>query len=628
MSWPGCPVRVKHEPGVEGCSCAAEAEADAANQRFIEISDSAPLDGSGESLDEWSQRVTAANLARCEAHVRAQEAAGKPPGHWADLVRELRGEPRVGGEEQAEQGTNLVDPAQRALERLQGLFAAAPEDRDAYMSEFLHDPDALYGLTRRGLLSGEIEDLMRKLGKTGRGNLMRAARPIGKEVAADQRRERQTSRTKKAESDEEEQARNKVRHAISYENEDGKVIVMTTLHTACIVLKMDPRWRGKVRRNELTDTTMLGSAQLRPEDVLSIAEWMEIDYGAEWPVDKVRNAIQLVGDGDRYHPIREYLSGLPKWDDTPRLDRLLVDYFGVDARKDPKEHVSKRDPDGLFAAYGRCLLIGMVARAIKPGTKLDNVLTLQGPMGFFKSSGLKALVYDEAWFADDKLPMEDPKRLGMALRGLWLIEFADFATVKRADRDTVKAFLTQCEDKYIPMHGREPIRQPRSVVFVATANDESFLVEPGRRWWVAPVKHQVDVDAIRRDRDQLFAEALHRYLAKESHWLSDKLESKQAEDVKQYALRSPTQDTLEEWWSGQSRAAGQRFSLFELWDEVMPSRNAGVAPMPPTMTEQKAFAGVLRDAGWTNKKGRNDKGNRWYPPADAAKPATDKEAAW
>lgn len=68
-----------------------------------------------------------------------------------------------------------------------------------------------------------------------------------------------------------------------------------------------------------------------------------------------------------FHPVRDYLRSL-KWDGTERLNHWM--------------HLTLGAPDTPFVrAVGRKTLIAAVARAFKPGCKVDTVLVLEGPQG-------------------------------------------------------------------------------------------------------------------------------------------------------------------------------------------------------------------------------------------------------
>ncbi len=41
-------------------------------------------------------------------------------------------------------------------------------------------------------------------------------------------------------------------------------------------------------------------------------------------------ALAKVVDDRSFHPIRQYLDGLPKWDKQKRVDTLLTDYLGAE----------------------------------------------------------------------------------------------------------------------------------------------------------------------------------------------------------------------------------------------------------------------------------------------------------
>ena len=83
------------------------------------------------------------------------------------------------------------------------------------------------------------------------------------------------------------------------------------------------------------------------------------------------------------------------------------------------------------------------------------------------------------------------------------------------------AVLTRCVDHGRPAYGYEPRAYPRRTCFVFSLNDIEFMQDAtgDRRYWpISTIRERVDVEGLRRDRDQILAEALARLKAGEQHW--------------------------------------------------------------------------------------------------------------
>jgi putative DNA primase/helicase len=192
------------------------------------------------------------------------------------------------------------------------------------------------------------------------------------------------------------------------------------------------------------------------------------------------------------------------WDGKPRLDTWLRDYVGAE------QSAYKR-------AVGSRWMIGAVARALRPGCKMDNVLLFEGAQGKFKSTVFDVL--GGAWF-QDTCPDIGKKDALENLRGAWVIEMGELSAMRAAEIEPMKAFIAARQDRYRPSYGRRAANYPRTCVFAGTTNGEKYLKDDeNRRFWPVSVG-AIDIPALRRDRDQLWAEAVHRFKAGEQWWLN------------------------------------------------------------------------------------------------------------
>lgn len=79
----------------------------------------------------------------------------------------------------------------------------------------------------------------------------------------------------------------------------------------------------------------------------------------------------------------EYLQSL-EWDGVSRIDTFFIDYYGSEDNE-------------YTRTIGKNLLIGITARIVKPGCKLDTMVVIEGRQGIKKSTSLKYLVSQD-WY--------------------------------------------------------------------------------------------------------------------------------------------------------------------------------------------------------------------------------------
>jgi predicted P-loop ATPase len=323
-------------------------------------------------------------------------------------------------------------------------------------------------------------------------------------------------------------------------NAKGKV--QPLLANVLLTLRNDSRFRGMVAFDEFIQRLVI--QQPTPWHSKAGAFWTDYDdsqlaatlqrlCGLLCNTHIAAEGIQTLGQECGFHPVRDYLKGLI-WDGQPRLDSWLATYLGA-------------EQSDYSAAVGRCWLIAGVARILRPGSKVDTALLLVGPQGGLKSQALQILA-SEAWFSDHLSDLRN-KDSRVELLGRWVIEISEMDRVRRADQAVVKAFLSTRVDVYRPPYGRRTDSFPRSCIFAATANDPSTLSDESgnRRWW--PINTgRIDLPALARDRNQLWAEANHCFSSGAKWWLdSAELERAAAQQADEHYQPGPWDERILEW---------------------------------------------------------------------------------
>lgn len=303
-----------------------------------------------------------------------------------------------------------------------------------------------------------------------------------------------------------------IKYPVENLNGSPRAVVANAIHA----LNQHSEWTGVLGY----DTFSMRTAAMRPPawvskgnapfepcawtdtDDIRTADWLQKNNIFVSP-DVARQAVEVAARRQEFHPVNDYLDSL-KWDGRARIDNLSFDYFG--AEKTP-----------YTQAVSPAFLIGAVARVKQPGCKADAMPVFEGQQDAGKSSAMDAMF--SPWFSDE---MADPgsKDAAMQLQGAWCIEIAELDAFSRAETTRIKAFLSRRNDRFRPPYGTRVSEFPRQCIFAGTTNKDDYLRDEtgGRRFW--PIKcGRIDLDAIHRDRDQLWAEAVARHRKGARWWL-------------------------------------------------------------------------------------------------------------
>jgi putative DNA primase/helicase len=368
-----------------------------------------------------------------------------------------------------------------------------------------------------------------------------------------------------------------------------------SLANLSLVLLNHPQWAGVLAYDQFASRTKalkrppshqrFESSYWEDHDSSLVNIWMTNRYQLTASSALVDEAIEVAARGRSFHPVRDWLSGLPVWDGVHRLSMMLSDYLGV-AESDYAKLVSK------------WWMMGLVMRVLRPGCQFDYCLVLEGAQGRRKSSWCRALVDDE-WFSDTDLDLNNKDSMA-SIQGKWIHEFAEMGSLARAEATRQKSFLTRRIDEFRPAFGRRQVRCPRQTVFVGTTNEWTWNKDPtgGRRFWPVECSTQIDIDGMLKAREQLFAEALSCVKAGERCYPTVDEQSRLF-DPEQLARESEDGffDPIHDWLEHLAR---EEFSLYDVMSEALKLDSAR-----QTRDVQTRCGQILKKLGCGRREKRN-----------------------
>jgi putative DNA primase/helicase len=381
------------------------------------------------------------------------------------------------------------------------------------------------------------------------------------------------------------------------------------LANVSMVLRDAPEFRNKFGVNTFTHTQMIlgelpwdkceDPRPIDDSDPIKFQEWLQKNDINVKAKNTVIDAMLSVASENPFNPLQDYLSGL-QWDGLPRIDTWLIVYLGAEDKP-------------FVRTVSRKFLVSAVARAMEPGCKVDTMLVLEGAQGIGKSQTLQALA--EPWVLEELSDMKS-KDCKQEIQGQWFVEVSELDAMKRNEIETVKAFITKQVDTFRQSYGRFSKEHPRQCVLIGTTNSDTYLRDHtgNRRFW--PVRcGDVDLLALRCDRDQIWAETLVAYRQDEQWWLEREENTLASEEQAERFEYDVWQDKVNEWLGNTPRSQVTAMDIMETC--------LGLEPSQQNVVTGRRISQVMTQAGWEktgrrlnrkNNEGESKKVFEWKNP--------------
>ncbi|MCX7345494.1 MAG: hypothetical protein NTU78_07125 [Alphaproteobacteria bacterium] len=240
----------------------------------------------------------------------------------------------------------------------------------------------------------------------------------------------------------------------------------------------------------------------------------------------------------------------------------------------------------------------------------------------------------EHWFTDE-LPELGSKDAALHMQGVWIVEIAELDAIGRAEVSRIKAFLTRTTDRFRPPYGRYTIEVPRQCVFAGTVNPDTYLRDEtgNRRFW--PLRcGAIDIPALARDRDQIWAEAVHRFKAGAIWWIEDQALLYEAKAAQEARYQADAWDArIDRWLTHDMRRVNRGFAGIDDWrnedleraesirdvsvGEILEGA-LGIEPGKWTKIDQMRVGAWLKSRQWERYRARSGEAREWrYRKTDA-----------
>jgi hypothetical protein len=383
---------------------------------------------------------------------------------------------------------------------------------------------------------------------------------------------------------------------------DDRAHPLSNLANVMLAFRHDPALAGMVAYDEMLCAPMLlhpvpvfgrplperyGSRPVSDGDVGAVQEYLQLAGLPKVAKDTVHQAMDMRAHECAFHPVREYLDAVA-WDGKPRLKTWLSTYLGV-------------EPSAYVEGIGTMFMISLVARVMKPGCKADYMMVLEGHQGARKST--TCAILGGEWFSDSLPEVTTGKDVAQHLPGKWLIEIAEMSAMSRAESATLKAFISRPVERYRPSYGRKEVIQPRQCIFIGTTNKDVYLRDEtgGRRFWPVRVG-KVDTVNLERDRDQLFAEAVHLYHGGAAWWPDQTFEREHIKPQQEARFEADAwEEMIAAFLADKRKVTVGEVARYGLNRETSRINTA----------DQRRITAIMERLGW-RRLGKDSKGNRYW----------------
>jgi hypothetical protein len=312
---------------------------------------------------------------------------------------------------------------------------------------------------------------------------------------------------------------------------EGRPIVYPNSSNITKILEGHRAAFPEIWRNTDTNTLMFGEDGARPGlTEMEVTNYFQHNLG--FHTVKTNLVMECMSAQAKKHersPFLDYIKA-QVWDGVARLDKWMIKHWGIEDTAYTRE-VSAR------------WLLASCARLSNPGCEVHFMLIVVGPQGTGKTSMPRILFNGNALVLYGE---QNDKDLHMLLHSALCVGFDELDSVSKREASNMKAMITRATDTFRPPYAASNEVFPRRFVLYGSGNRYEFLQsDPSgyRRYAILEAKRLLDFKGLEADRDQLWAEAWHRFNGGEVYW---EITGASAH-AEQYAAPDPIKDQVIGW---------------------------------------------------------------------------------
>lgn len=281
--------------------------------------------------------------------------------------------------------------------------------------------------------------------------------------------------------------------------------------------------------------TPVGKTQWRSfsdEDYFYLSAYLESQTFKPISTQLIREAVYAVAKLRQFDSAQAWLNGIPAWDGVSRVEGFPHRYLGAEDSE-------------YTRAVSRYIWTALAGRVLVPGCKADMVPVLIGKQGVGKSRSISEISPAREYFEEIDL-MERDADLSRRLRGKLVVEISELRGLQTRDIENIKAFISRTHESWIPKYKEFSQNFPRRCVFIGTTNQKEFLADKtGNRRWLPIECLKADVDSIKSDRLQLWAEAKYMFTASGVLW--EQAEALSTDAHEPHTMTDTWREIIETW---------------------------------------------------------------------------------